>query len=60
MVDFPVLLVTHIDGRQIKSFYTYEKGYFAWFLNNSPFKLFPYLIPFLCIYIFKEKFFLIN
>lgn len=49
VVDFPVLLVTHIDGKQIKTLYTYDKGYFAWFLNNSPFHIYPFLVPFLVV-----------
>lgn len=49
IVDFPVLAVTHIDGRQIKLFYTYDKDYFVYlFKNTSPFDK-NFIVPFLIV-----------
>ena len=49
VVDFPVLLVTHIDGRQIKTFYTYDKDYFVYVFNNTPLIGKAFLLPFLIV-----------
>lgn len=49
VVDFPVLLVTHIDGRHIKTLYTYDRDYFVYVFNDTPLINREFLLPFLIV-----------
>lgn len=45
-LDIPTILITYMDGENIKQNYLYDKGYTAVILPRIPFTLNAYLLPF--------------
>lgn len=50
-LDIPSILISHIDGENIKQNYLYDKGYTAVILPRIPFPLNAYLLPFAIVII---------
>lgn len=50
-LDIPTILISYMDGQDIKQNYLYDKGYTAVIISRIPFPLNAYLLPFAIVII---------